>query len=154
MTETRESHHINKRVEYVVCMLFSDDLSEVCLIEKTHPEWQNGLLNGVGGKIEPGETIIEAARREFKEETGVEILDWQPLCLQKAINNSYIVHYLVARNSAQLFFVRTMTDEQVGSRTVKFVDPNTLVASMSWMLPLAVYALSGKMDKELIHVNF
>jgi 8-oxo-dGTP pyrophosphatase MutT (NUDIX family) len=28
---------------------------EVLLIEKQKPAWQRGKLNGVGGKIEPGE---------------------------------------------------------------------------------------------------
>lgn len=42
----------------------------VFLVRKTHPEWQAGLMNAVGGEIEPGETPLEAAVREFREETG------------------------------------------------------------------------------------
>lgn len=41
------------------------------LIEKTKPDWQNGLVNGLGGSIEDGESIHEAMVREFKEECGV-----------------------------------------------------------------------------------
>lgn len=33
-----------------------------------------GKWNGVGGKVEPSETIVEAAAREAKEEIGVEII--------------------------------------------------------------------------------
>lgn len=32
-----------------------------------------GKWNGFGGKVEPGETIEEAARREVKEEAGIEV---------------------------------------------------------------------------------
>lgn len=32
----------------------------------------NGLWNGFGGKVEPGETIIEAAVRELREEVSIE----------------------------------------------------------------------------------
>ncbi len=32
-----------------------------------------GKLNGLGGHVEPGETIWEAARREVKEECGLEV---------------------------------------------------------------------------------
>lgn len=142
------------RTNYVVCLLFNDDLSEVCLIEKNRPDWQKGLLNGPGGKIEPGETIVEAATREFKEETGVCVTSWAQLCMKKAHNNSYQVNFLVAADSNLLKLVRSTTDEQVGVRTVKFIDPLKLVSSIEWVLPLAVYALSGKMDEELVYVNY
>jgi 8-oxo-dGTP diphosphatase len=36
--------------------------------------WPDALL-GIGGKVEPGEDIFEAAKREFCEEAGVELLD-------------------------------------------------------------------------------
>jgi 8-oxo-dGTP diphosphatase len=41
------------------------------LVRKSHPEWQRGRLNGVGGKVEPGETWAEAVAREFAEDAGV-----------------------------------------------------------------------------------
>lgn len=37
--------------------------------------WGKGKWNGFGGKVEEGETIIEAAIREMKEESGLEIND-------------------------------------------------------------------------------
>jgi ADP-ribose pyrophosphatase YjhB (NUDIX family) len=77
---------MNKR-EYVVGYLFSSDKEYVALIEKTNcpPEqaWQEGCLNGIGGKVAPGyfehtqwvkeETPEQAMRREFHEEAGVDI---------------------------------------------------------------------------------
>lgn len=44
---------------------------DVLLLRKAKPEWQAGLLNGVGGKLEEGETVFQCARREFTEETTV-----------------------------------------------------------------------------------
>lgn len=38
------------------------------LIERTKDHWQRGLVNGIGGSIEPGETIYQAMVREFHEE--------------------------------------------------------------------------------------
>lgn len=59
--------------EYVVGYLFSPDGQAVALIEKNHPAWQYGKFNGIGGKIEPGESKHEAMCREFEEEAGVYI---------------------------------------------------------------------------------
>ena len=55
---------------YVAGFLFSPDRSRVLLIRKNRPAWQAGKLNGLGGKIEPGETPPQAMRREFREEQG------------------------------------------------------------------------------------
>ena len=63
--------------EYVCGFLFSPDRTRVLLIRKNRPAWQAGKLNGLGGKIEPGETPLEAMRREFREEAGAEVADWQ-----------------------------------------------------------------------------
>ena len=38
-----------------------------------------GKWNGFGGKVEEGETIEEAARRETKEEVGIEVLKMRKL---------------------------------------------------------------------------
>lgn len=57
-------------MRYVVGFMFSSDLKRVALIRKLKPEWQKGLLNGIGGKIEDGECEEAAMIREFFEETG------------------------------------------------------------------------------------
>jgi len=38
-----------------------------------------GRWNGFGGKVEPGETIAAAARRETREEAGIELTDLEPV---------------------------------------------------------------------------
>lgn len=49
------------------------------VILKATPDWQRGLYNFPGGKIEPGETPYDAMRREWKEEVGQHIrrADWE-----------------------------------------------------------------------------
>ncbi len=44
---------------------------EVLLIKKLTPVWQAGMYNLPGGKLEPGETPEQAAKRELWEETGI-----------------------------------------------------------------------------------
>jgi 8-oxo-dGTP pyrophosphatase MutT (NUDIX family) len=36
-----------------------------------------GRWNGFGGKVEEGETIVEAAIREMKEESGLTVKNWK-----------------------------------------------------------------------------
>lgn len=61
-------------MNYVLGFLFSGgNLEAVSLIRKNKPNWQAGKLNGIGGKIEAGETPRRAMSREFHEEAGVDI---------------------------------------------------------------------------------
>lgn len=55
--------------KYVVGFVFTKDQLQVLLMTKKRPEWQQGFLNGVGGKIEKDEKAIDAMIREFGEET-------------------------------------------------------------------------------------
>lgn len=64
-------------MDYVLGFVFSEHKKMVLLIEKKRPAWQAGKLNGIGGKVEPGESPLAAMVREAREETGLEITDWR-----------------------------------------------------------------------------
>lgn len=57
--------------DYTVCFLFTPGLDSVLLQVKGKTDFK-GLLNGVGGKLEPNETPRECALREIHEETGID----------------------------------------------------------------------------------
>lgn len=63
--------------QYVLGFYFDCMLREVLLINKFKPAWQAGKWNGIGGRVERGETPEAAMRREFAEEAGVEISTWR-----------------------------------------------------------------------------
>lgn len=54
---------------YTCAFAFSGE--HVLLLRKDTPSWQKGKLNGIGGKVEQGESIHTATVREFQEETGL-----------------------------------------------------------------------------------
>jgi 8-oxo-dGTP pyrophosphatase MutT (NUDIX family) len=68
----------DERQHYCVGFALEEDFSRVALLMKDHPERQAGKLNGCGGKVEEGETPVQAMVREFKEELGTdsEESDW------------------------------------------------------------------------------
>lgn len=64
---------------YVVGFVFSEAFDRVLLVFKNRPAWQDGKLNGIGGKIEKRDkTPLAAMEREFVEETFAKTkLDWR-----------------------------------------------------------------------------
>ena len=57
-------------LKYVLVFLKYKD--EILLLNRNKPSWM-GCWNGVGGKIEKGETPYDAAIRETYEETGIKV---------------------------------------------------------------------------------
>lgn len=62
--------------EYVLGLVFDEDAIELVLVRKAKPDFQAGKLNGIGGKIEYGESPYQAMVREGVEEAGREF-NWQ-----------------------------------------------------------------------------
>ena len=60
--------------DYVIGFVFNENYTEVLLVLKKSPPWQEGCFNGIGGKIEPDEEPSSAMLREFEEETGRPLL--------------------------------------------------------------------------------
>lgn len=131
----------------VAGFMFSTALRQVVLIRKNRPEWMAGLLNGVGGHIEPTDASPEAAmRREFLEETGVDHCDWLPVCLLSG--SGWQVHFFAA--IGPVLRCSTMTDEpSVWCDYASIVQPNSVsspgfVPNLSWLVPLARLRLRGE----------
>jgi 8-oxo-dGTP diphosphatase len=128
-----------KPAQYVNGFLFDPTLLKVALIRKNKPVQQEGLLNGVGGKIDRGETPLQAMCREFKEETGMVVQDWQEFAVIKWKGSHHpqgaVMHLLCA--TGNVFAVRSLTAEQVGVYDVAEImnRPDTLY-NLRWIIQM------------------
>src|SRR5687768_8509331 len=115
--------------EYVCGFLFSEDRSRVLLIRKRRPAWQAGMLNGLGGKIEPGETAVEAMRREFREEAALDVAEWQHVLTLSGADDAgsgrgWAGHFF--RAFGDLSRVRAATDEQLELHPTRPLPDDTI----------------------------
>lgn len=97
-------------VEYVAGFLFSECQKYVAMVRKNKPEWQKGKLNGIGGKIEAGETPHEAMVREFREETGILIPAWDNTAI---INGNGWTVYFFHQFDNNIWGTSTIEDEEI-----------------------------------------
>lgn len=141
---------------YVVGLCFDLTLTEVLLLKKTHPEWQNGKWNGPGGLIQENETPHQAVSREFLEETGILIKpeEWTMAISYEGMDNpdeEYSIYYLKAllSNKVRPLFPPP-TDElpkwlMIESLMVDNYWPNKciphdciLIPNLKWIIPAAL----------------
>src|SRR6185369_17007315 len=119
--------------KYVLGFLFTTDRQSVWLIRKTKPEWQKGKLNGIGGKLEDGELPLNAMRREFKEEGGIDIQDWKQFCNLTDDRTYEVICYYSFSDKEPI----TMTDEEI-FRCMRHHLPIDVLPNLRWLIPMAL----------------
>jgi 8-oxo-dGTP diphosphatase len=119
---------------YVLALLFTPDRRRVVLMRKTRPAWQAGRVNALGGKVVSGETAAQAARREVKEEAGVDVERWEELLVWD--DPVYRMHVLRAFDPAAEA-AHTAEDQEVFLASVDALPAN-LIDNLRWLVPLAL----------------
>lgn len=121
---------------YVLALLFTADRRQVVLMRRTRPAWQAGRVNALGGKIVEGELARDAARREVREECGVDVADWMEVLVWE--DAEYRMHVLRAV-SKHARGARTMEDQEVFLADVDALPAN-VIDNLRWLVPLALDA--------------
>lgn len=121
---------------YVLGFLFSEDRESILLIKKDHPTWMAGKLNGIGGKIESGESSMDAIRRECREEIGLDISTWSMYACMETLDAR--VDCFVAMGD--IYDAIQCTDEEI------FVLPSNRMPAhalynLPWLIPIARHHL-------------
>ena len=127
---------MTRHFTYVLALLFSADRRQVVLMRKSRPAWQAGRVNALGGKLLPDESPRDAARREVREEAGVDVADWEEFLVWD--DPVYRLHVVRAFDDAALR-ARTAEDQEVFLAGVTAL-PAELIDNLRWLVPLALDA--------------
>jgi 8-oxo-dGTP diphosphatase len=119
---------------YVLALLFTADRARVVLMHKTRPAWQAGRVNALGGKLAPDESPLDAARREVREEAGVDVARWEEFLVWD--DPVYHMHAVRAFDDAARD-ARTGEDQEVFLADAAALPPN-VIDNLRWLVPLAL----------------
>lgn len=125
--------------EYVAGFLFDLGAREVVLVKKARPDWQAGLYNGVGGKIEPGETPEQAMQREFMEEANHLRTDWEQFCVLRGADFTVYFFRAFIRIGRLADLVETNTDEPIEVIWLDLIKVCNAVSNLQWLIPMALH---------------
>lgn len=126
-------------MRYTCGFVFDGHGSWVWLIRKSKPKWQAGMLNGIGGKIEDGETAIQAMRREFGEETGADIERWQEFLMLSGPD--YVVSFFRCfhnDSSGPFDQLARATTEESPVMVNAWNLPSNVIPNLRWIVPMAL----------------
>lgn len=69
--KSKAKNNLKRNIKFTVTCFIQKDGKWLMLRRRKDKKYLPGILNGPGGKIERDEGVLEAARRELLEETGV-----------------------------------------------------------------------------------
>lgn len=146
---------------YVLILVFCPEFENVLLIERTKDDWQKGMLNGLGGKIDKNEKPFDAVLRELKEEYYYEdskdlivisnfgVMQERGMfgniyayaCIDKNYHNNY------TKFCEQLYEGRIEVEGKVRSYDIKTILTDVaykkkVLSNITWMIPMAIDYIS------------
>ncbi|WP_206442786.1 NUDIX domain-containing protein [Aliarcobacter cryaerophilus] len=102
------------------------DNKEILLLKKNNPDWQKGLYNGIGGKVELNTTPLETIIKKCQEELGVNISNWIELDSEISSGGIEIVYFLTTLNEGEIKKLQSQTDERAELFSINNLPTNIL----------------------------
>ena len=121
---------------FVLALLYSVDRRRVVLMRRTRPAWQAGRVNALGGRLQSGESAAAAARREVREECGVDVAEWREVLVWE--DAEYVMH-VMRGVSEHALEARSIEDQEVFLEEVLAL-PDNVIDNLRWLVPLALDA--------------
>lgn len=114
----------------------------VLLVRKTHPTWQAGYMNGIGGEIEEGESPLTAMMREYMEEANYLTNAWEIFASEHGPGYEvfFFRHTLEKEWELKDTYVPPMQNDK--GEAIEWCNPHEVkypvVGNLNWLLPLAL----------------
>ena len=102
------------------------DNKEILLLKKNNPDWQKGLYNGIGGKVELNTTPLETIIKKCQEELGANISNWIELDSEISSSGIEIVYFLTTLNENEIKKLQSQTDERAELFSINNLPTNIL----------------------------
>ena len=102
------------------------DNEEILLLKKNNPDWQKGLYNGIGGKVELNTTPLETIIKKCQEELGLNISNWIELDSEISSSGIEIVYFLTTLNEGEIKKLQSQTDERAELFSINNLPTNIL----------------------------
>ncbi|RCX23565.1 8-oxo-dGTP diphosphatase [Fontibacillus phaseoli] len=107
-----------KRIDIVYALITSPDKRRVLMVQNRD---NRNTWTLPGGTVEPGETLVQALRREVKEEAGIEI----------EVHGVMAVNEVVFSEKEEHFVLLTFRAEMTGGREVTMMPDE--ISAVSWI---------------------
>lgn len=131
--------------DYMVEVKFYDKIDDSLLkfaviISKTNGKWifckhkERETFEVPGGHREVGETILDTARRELKEETGAVDFNIKPICVYSVKGKTRVNETINEESFGMLFIAEVFSFEDIHSEIEKIIICDELVEN--WTYPL------------------
>lgn len=110
------------------------------IIAKTEGKWvfcrhrERDTYEVPGGHREPGETVLEAARRELQEETGAVDFDIKPICVYSVKGKTKVNKSDNDTSYGMLYYAEIFSFEDLHSEIAEILITDLLVEN--WTYPL------------------
>jgi 8-oxo-dGTP diphosphatase len=129
--------------------IYTPLLDQVLLIQKSKPVFHKGLLNGLGGKTDPGETAAQCIAREVQEESGLVIQEEDWLQIGSLKWTEWSVDVLVAKYSGDQNKALSLTGDPVTWYETNKLPAN-VVSNLNWLIPLGIDCLKQQHPPQVV----
>lgn len=111
-----------KRPDTVVVFPATDD-GKIILTKQKQPGWSDSIIGGAGGRVDSGEGVLAAAKRELREETGYAADTYELwYALQPVSKIDWAVFVFVAKGIRKVGDIELDAGEEITLVKVSFAE--------------------------------